>query len=209
VRLATAFSLCAVLRGGEFCSPPDGQPRHSFQFFAGYSPTSATLIGTAKDRRFVAAGFSYSYRCWIWGPVSLSYTPTAMPAAILLQPRQFAFLAPNLGRVRPAHAVYGFAVAPLGFTLEIGPARKAYPFVETIEGVIASTQPIPEYRPNATGLNFLFDLGGGIRWNFARRSALTLGYRFLHISNAATTNYNPGVDNNVLYLGYSFALGPK
>ena len=31
-----------------------------------------------------------------------------------------------------------------------------------------------------------------------------LGYRYFHISNAYTTSFNPGVDNNVFYVGYSF-----
>ncbi len=71
-------------------------------------------------------------------------------------------------------------------------------------GIIASTEPIPENQPNASGLNFLFAFGGGIRWNTGQRRALALGYRFLHISNAGTTSFNPGVDNNVIYVGYSF-----
>ena len=47
-----------------FCSA-DSSPsetRHDFEFLAGYSPVSATLIGTTADRRFILAGFSYSYR---------------------------------------------------------------------------------------------------------------------------------------------------
>ena len=207
--LLTSFGLCAVLRGGEFCSPPDGGPRRSVQFFAGYSPVSSTVIGTATDRRFVAAGVGYSYRCWIWGPVSLSYTPTALPAAIVLQPRQFEFVGPNVVRERGPHAVYSFAAAPIGFTLEISREHRVYPFIETIEGVIASTEPIPEYQPNATGLNFFFDFGGGIRRRLGQRNAFTLGYRFLHISNASTTNFNPGLDNNIFYVGYSFELSPR
>jgi len=202
--LVMVLGLFPVVRGAEFCSPPDGQPRHDFQFFAGYSPAPATLIGTATGRRFVAAGFSYGYRCWIWRSASLSYTATTMPAAILLQPSEVVFVAGNRERFRPSHAVYGFGVAPLGFTLDIGHARKLDPFVETIEGVIASTEPIPENQPNASGLNFFFALGGGIRWKTARRTALRFGYRFLHISNAETTNFNPRVDNNVFYVGYSF-----
>jgi hypothetical protein len=102
-----------------------------------------------------------------------------------------------------AHWVYGFAVAPIGSTVEFG-RRRVRPFAEFIGGVIASTEPFPVNLPNATGLNFLFDLGGGIRWYIGTRRALSLGYRFLHISNANTTSFNPGVDNNVIYFGYSF-----
>jgi len=187
------------------CSSATGDPRHEFELFAGYSPASTTLIGTATDRRFVAAGFTYEYRCWIWNSVSLSYSATAMPAAIALQPAQVVptFTAPYQ-RFSSPHAVYGFAVAPLGFTLDLFRKRRFHPFAETIEGLIASAEPIPENQIDASGLNFLFDLGAGVRWNPSPRRAISLGYRFLHISNADTTSFNPGVDNNIFYIGYSF-----
>ena len=182
------FASPAILQAG-LCSDAGGQPRHDFQFFAGYSPASATLIGTVPDRRLALAGFAYSYRCWIWDSLSISYTAAAMPAAILIE---------------PAHAVYGFAVAPVGFTLDLVRKRRVHPFAETTGGIVASSEPIPENQPNATGLNLFFDLGGGIRWRVGERSAVSFGYRFLHISNAYTTSFNPGVDNNVFYVGYSF-----
>jgi hypothetical protein len=188
-----------------FCSAPSGELRHQFDFFAGYSPASPTFIGTETGRRFVAAGFSYQYRCWIWKPLSISYSATAIPAAILLQPSETLYNSePPFGRASPPHAVYGFAVAPLGFTFDFWRERRVHPFFETIEGLIASTEPIPENQPDATGLNFLFDFGAGVRWNTSPRRAVTLGYRFLHISNANTTSFNPGVDNSVFYIGYSF-----
>jgi hypothetical protein len=71
--LAIGFALPAILRAG-LCSAGDRQPRHDFQIFAGYSPVSATLIGTAVDRRLALAGFAYSFRCRTWNSVSLSYT---------------------------------------------------------------------------------------------------------------------------------------
>jgi hypothetical protein len=188
-----------------FCSAPTGDPRHQFELFAGYSPASSTLIGTESDRRFIAAGFSYQYRCWIWNSISVSYSATAMPAAILLQPAETLFnFVPPYQRLSPPHAVYGFAIAPLGFTFDFLRTRRVHPFFEIVEGLIASTEPIPENQPDASGLNFLFDLGGGLRWNTSPRRVVTVGYRFLHISNGDTTSFNPGVDNNVFYLGYSF-----
>jgi len=183
-----------------FCSPDSSpsQPRHDFQFFAGYSPASATLIGTTTDRRFFLAGFGYSYRCWAWPGVSISYSGELMPAAILLQPGQY------LPQFVPAHAVYGFAVTPLGFTADFGRRHRVYPFLQTNEGVIASSEPIPINVPGATGLNFLIDLGGGVRFKMDEKRAITLGYKFLHISNGFTSPVNPGVDNNVFYAGFSY-----
>jgi hypothetical protein len=191
---ASVTALILALPGAiraEFCSATSAPQdwRHEFRFFGGYSPATATLIGVETDRRFALAGFSYSYRCWAWNSVSLSYTAGVMPAAILIE---------------PSHSVYGVGVTPVGFTLDFSRRRKLYPFVEFDGGIIASTEPIPERQPDATGLNFLFDLGGGIRWMVGPRGAVVLGYKFLHISNAFTTSFNPGVDNNVFYVGFSF-----
>jgi hypothetical protein len=196
---AILILLSAAPAWAAFCSP-DSSPselRHDFQFFAGYSPVSATLIGTTTDRRFFMAGFGYSYRCWVWSGVSISYSGELMPAAVLLQPGQY------LPQFVPAHAVYGFAVTPLGFTADFGRRHRVYPFLETNEGIIASSEPIPINVPGATGLNFLIDLGGGVRIKTGQWRAISLGYKFLHISNGFTSPVNPGVDNNVFYAGFS------
>jgi hypothetical protein len=181
--------LLAMPAWAGFCSldPSPSEPRHNFEFFAGYSPVSATLIGTTTDRRFVMAGFGYSYRCWVWPNVSIWYSGELIPVAVLFQP----------------NGVYGFAVTPLGFTLDFGRSHKVYPFLQTNEGIIASAEPIPLNVPGATALNFLIDLGGGVRIKTGERHALSLGYKFLHISNAFTSPVNPGVDNNVFYAGFS------
>jgi hypothetical protein len=188
------FSAAPAWAG--FCSA-DGESRHDFQFFAGYSPVSATLIGTTTDRRFLMAGFGYTYRCWAWPGVSVSYTGELIPAAVLLQPGQYLpqYVAP--------HAVYGFAITPLGFTVDFGRRHRVYPFLQTNEGIIASSEPIPINMTGATGLNFLIDVGGGVRIKTGQRQAISLGYKFLHISNGFTSAVNPGVDNNVFYAGFS------
>lgn len=173
---------------GSFCTVEKSEPRHDFHFFAGYSPVPATFIGTTTDREFLIAGFSYSYRCWMWSGVSVSYSGELMPAAIMFE---------------PTHAVYGFAITPLGFTAEFGRHHRVYPYLQTNEGIIASSEPVPINAPNATGLNFVIDVGGGVRIKTGERRAISLGYKFLHISNGFTSAFNPGVDNNVFYAGYS------
>jgi hypothetical protein len=201
--IGLALLMPTAARSG-ICTGGVRGPRNDFQLFAGYSPASPTLIGAEPDRQLALAGFSYGYRCWMPGSVSISYTVTAMPAAILRVPTETIYrFDPPSERPVDGHWVYGFAVAPIGFTFEFG-RRRVHPFLETIGGVIASTEPIPENQPDASGLNFLFDFGGGIRWDIGPRRAVALGYKFLHISNAGTTSFNPGVDNSVIYFGYSF-----
>jgi len=212
------WSILAILAGScaraGVCSreTQSGQPRNEFQITAGYSPESSTVIGTAQDRKFVIAGFTYAYRCWDGKNVAISYAAGVMPAAIVIQPEQFVIGNPAsstadptvINRVRaPKHSVYGFGVTPVGFVFEFAARRRIHPLIETAGGIVASTEPVPIRSMDATGLNFLFYLGGGLRFQIHERGAVTLGYRFLHISNAGTTNFNPGLDNNVFYIGYS------
>jgi hypothetical protein len=199
--LLLAGSLPAI---AGFCTadPLAGDPRHEFQLFAGYSPSSSTLIGTTTDRKFVAAGFEYSYRCWAWKPVSIAFTAGLLPAAILLQPAEYS--SRNSAATAPGHAVYGFGITPLGFTFDFGRTHAIYPFFEINGGIIVSTEPIPLNLTGATALNFLVDFGGGVKWRpRGRRYGFEAGYKLLHISNAFTTAVNPGVDNNVFYMGVS------
>lgn len=207
--LFLAFSVPAM---AGFCTadPVPGDPRHEFQFLAGYSPQSATLIGTTTDARFVAAGFEYSYRCWAWRPVSISFTAGMLPVAVQRVPTFSALLinplTPAGFRVitSPAHWVYGFGISPVGFTFDFARTHAIHPFFEINGGIITSTEPIPMNVPDATAVNFLVEFGGGVKWRpQSSRYGFEAGYKFLHISNAFTTSVNPGVDNNVFYLGFS------
>jgi hypothetical protein len=127
-------------------------------------------------------------------PVAVQRVPGVFaPSRVIAGPSQI-----------PAHWGYGFGVTPLGFTFDFARARPIHPFFEINGGIVTSTEPIPVDVPEATALNFLVDFGGGMKWRpRAKRYGFEAGYKFLHISNAFTTPANPGVDNNVFYLGFS------
>ncbi|MGA2150427.1 MAG: acyloxyacyl hydrolase [Bryobacteraceae bacterium] len=208
--LCLALCLAPAAANAGLCSESNGEPRHDFEFLAGYSPGSSTfLIGRAPDRQFAIAGFAYSYRCWLWDSVAIDYTATVLPAAILFQPAQTYYALSPSGALEttysPAHSVYGVGVEPLGFTFEFARRHRLAPFVELGGGIVASTEPIPFNVPGGTGLNFLADLGAGLRWKLSRTRAVSIGYRLMHISNANTTGVNPGIDNHVLWMGFSFS----
>jgi len=136
-----------------------------------------------------------------------AYTAGVLPVAVLFEPSEYFYeLSGNTytRRFSPSHAVYGVGVTPIGLTADFLRTRKLHPFFQADGGIIASTEPIPANVANATGLNFLFDFGGGVQWRLDERHPIKLGYKFLHISNAGTTSANPGVDNNVFYVGFSF-----
>ncbi len=65
-------------------------------------------------------------------------------------------------------------------------------------GLVFSTD-VPVY--NSRRLNYVFEYGGGVELLRHDGRAVTLGYRFHHISNGSSARINPGLDANILYVG--------
>jgi opacity protein-like surface antigen len=65
-----------------------------------------------------------------------------------------------------------------------------------------STQPIPVQ--NAGSFNFTFDLGAGFQLYQSKSRSIRAEYRYHHISNHSTASANPGIDNGLLQVTYSF-----
>jgi lipid A 3-O-deacylase len=53
------------------------------------------------------------------------------------------------------------------------------------------------------GFNFLNQFGLGTQIAVSRNSAITVGYRFRHLSNAGTSQPNRGINSNAVVLSYS------
>lgn len=53
------------------------------------------------------------------------------------------------------------------------------------------------------GFNFLNQFGLGARFDLSDHDALTLGYRFRHISNAGISHPNRGINTNAVVVSYS------
>jgi opacity protein-like surface antigen len=171
--------------------------KNEWEFIGGYSPGSGGPISGLKDRQFILAGVAYSRPCWQIKRVDVAYTATFLPIAMVTQPDL-----PNMRSanppVIPEHTVYGLSALPIGFSFRFGRGT-VQPFADMHGGILASWEPVPLDRPDATGLNFIFDFGGGLRFKTSARSAVNVGYKFVHFSNANTTSVNPGLDNNVVF----------
>lgn len=55
----------------------------------------------------------------------------------------------------------------------------------------------------ANGFIFSNTIGAGFYYFLTKKSAITVGYRFRHMSNAETSNPNNGIDNHFGTIGYS------
>jgi opacity protein-like surface antigen len=96
----------------------------------------------------------------------------------------------------------GEAMSPVGLQWNFLPRRKTQGFVTAHGGYMFSTQPIPTV--NAGSFNFTFDLGVGIEMFRTKSQSMRAEYRYHHISNHDTAQENPGIDNGLFQVTWSF-----
>jgi opacity protein-like surface antigen len=96
----------------------------------------------------------------------------------------------------------GEGISPVGFQWNFLPQRKTQPFLIGHGGYMYSTQPIP--ISTAGSFNFTFDFGAGLELFHSKNRSIRAEYRIRHISNHGTAHDNPGIDNGLFQLTYSF-----
>ena len=96
----------------------------------------------------------------------------------------------------------GEGISPVGFQWNFRPHNKLQPFFIGHGGCMHSTRPIP--IPQADSFNFTFDLGTGFELYRSQTRSVRAEYRYHHISNHNMANMNPGIDNGLFQVTYSF-----
>ena len=96
----------------------------------------------------------------------------------------------------------GEAISPVGMQWNFLPRKKIQPFFSGHGGYMYSTQPIPQFQ--AGSFNFTFDLGAGVELFRSKTRSIRAEYRYHHISNHETATENPGIDNGLFQVTYSF-----
>ncbi len=196
--LLAAVALLLVLFSTTPLPGQAAERRESFSLLGGWSFDSPTLIGRTGDARLGIVDFRYTRTILTKGDISLKYTLDVIPMALLDYPRTEAGPAEHAtGR----KSVYGGGLAPIGLQLNLPVWYRLQPFVGASGGFIYFSERVP--TSNATRLNFTGDLGAGIEVLTSPNTAITIGYKYHHISNGYTGRENPGVDSNIFYTGFS------
>lgn len=180
--------------------------KNEFSVWGGFSPDSSTLIkgtGRVEDARFGVVAVRYARRFNNNDAVNLKYTADLIPAAFLNYP-DFEIV-PNgnaftINETRPTR--YALGVSPLGIQANFRPRKKVQPFVEATGGFLFFNKRTPNYI--GTRFAFTADVGGGVEFKLKNKRAFTVGYKYFHISNGNRGLENPGFDNNLIYVGYTF-----
>lgn len=140
----------------------------------------------------------------------LAYSPEAIPLIVVSNNPEYAQVA-NLGTgetetIETARStVAGAGIAPIALELQLDVSRRLGVYGGGTMGGLWFSRNVPV--ADARAFNFTFDFGGGLRLRLNGRTALRMGYKFHHFSNARTAPSNPGVDAEMFLVGLETALG--
>lgn len=184
--------------------------KNELTIWGGFSPSSSTIIkgtGRTPDARFGIVAFRYARRFNNNNSFNLKYTADVVPVAVLNYPdiSDVPTLitptgTPTLQISRQTR--YAFGAAPIGIQANFRPRKKIQPFIGASGGFLIFNK----RTPNFVGTRFAFtaDVGAGLEIKLKEKRAITFGYKYYHISNGNRGLENPGIDNNLFYIGYTF-----
>ena len=178
---------------------------NEFGFWAGFSPKATTIFGglhddETEDRKFFIAAFRYGRTLAANNSVALQYTLDAIPVAVATGT---IVSRTTVGGVTTfqRETAYGAGVTPLGLQLDFRNGSKVHPFAHVNGGLLWFNESVP--IEDAGSFAFVGEAGGGVRIFTSERRAVSLGVRFHHISNGDRSGSNRGLNQFVIYAGFS------
>ena len=184
-------------------SSPDWQGpggRHEFGTWWGISWINGQIWGSADDVKYMPIDLRYSYEFYrhhqAW---TMRYSPEVTVLAMIDWPTPAP---PPLGTLYNQRTrAYGGGLSPVGFQWDILPLRRFQPFLSMNGGGIYFDKPV--LNPAGSQWMYTIDFGGGFNFFHHRNQAVTIGYRYQHLSNGNISGHDPGTDANTFYVGVS------
>ena len=205
---AIAFALC-------FCAPIFAQNDNPFLlkrgdnelgFWAGFSPKATTIFeglreDEAEDRRFFIAALRYGRTLAANDTLALQYTIDAVPVAVATGTIVSRTTSVSGVDTFQRETAYGAGITPIGLQLDFANGSKVHPFAHINGGFLYFNKSMP--IEDSGQFQFVGEAGGGVRIFTSERRAVNIGVRFHHISNGDRHGSNRGLNNFVIYAGFS------
>jgi hypothetical protein len=177
---------------------PGGQ--HEFGAWWGLSLITGHIWGDSGDVKYMPIDLRYSYEFYrhdqSW---TLRYSPEITALAMLDWPTPNTTASGNIYNQR--QRAYGSGVSPLGLQWDFGPLHRFQPFLSGNAGFVYFTDRV--LAPQGSQFMYIADFGGGINFFHHDNQAVTLGYRYQHLSNGGIGAQNPCTDANTFYVSVS------
>lgn len=174
--------------------------KHEFGAWWGLSLMSGHIWGYAGDVKYMPIDLRYSYELYrhheSW---TLRYSPELTALAMLdwPTPNTTSTGTPYNQRTR----AYGSGISPVGFQSDFFPLHRVQPFFSGDGGFLYFDKVV--LSPQGSQFMYTIDYGAGINFFHHRNQAITIGYRYQHLSNANISVHNPGTDANTFYVSVS------
>ena len=210
-KLIFALALAMIL-AAPVCAQNDDNPfllergDNEFGFWAGFSPKATTIFGglhddEAEDRKFVIAALRYGRTLAANNSLALQYTLDAIPLAVATGTIVSRTTTPGGVTTFQRETAYGAGLTPLALQLDFANGAKVHPFVHVNGGFLYFNKSVP--IEDAGQFAWVGEAGGGVRIFASERRAVNIGVRFHHISNGDRQGSNRGLNQFVIYAGFS------
>ena len=175
-------------------------------FWGGFSPKATTVFAglrddEAEDRKFFIAALRYGRTLAANDTLALQYTFDAVPVAVATGTIVERTTSPGGVDTFRRETAYGAGLTPLGLQLDFANGSKIHPFVHVNGGFLYFNKSVP--IEDSGQFAFVGEAGGGVRIFTSERRAVNIGVRFHHISNGDRSGSNRGLNQFVIYAGFS------
>ena len=175
-------------------------------FWAGFSPKATTVFAglhedEAADRKFFIAALHYGRTLAANNSLALQYQFDLIPVAVATGTIVSRTTSPSGVNTFAREPAYGAGFTPLGLQLDFANGSKVHPFIHVNGGLLVFNKSVP--IEDSGHLALVGEAGGGVRIFTSERRAVNIGVRFHHISNGDRTGSNRGLNQFVIYAGFS------
>jgi hypothetical protein len=175
---------------------------------------TALDLGLTPDRDHVFIGIHFTRPIRRYDHATLAYAPELVPVLIITNNPTYSVSqssSPPAGSSQVLTVtrgpVAGFAFSPFGLEGQFPVGRRWNLFAAGAAGGVVFARDVPDMYGRR--FNFTFEVGSGVRWRYGERTALRLGVKFHHLSNARTAPYNPGIDGAIFMVGFDRVISSR
>jgi len=206
---AVAFALCISAPAFAQDDNPFLLKRgdNEFGFWGGFSPKATTIFeglseDEAEDRKLFLAAFRYGRTLAANKTLALQWTIDAVPVAVATGTIVNRTVNVVTGvQTFQRETAYAAGMTPIGLQLDFANGSKVHPFAHVNGGFLYFNKSMP--IEDSGQFQFVGEAGGGVRIFTSERRAVSIGVRFHHISNGDRHGANRGLNNFVIYAGFS------
>lgn len=176
-------------------APPVYGGDHEFGFISGLSPHGGPIWGYQQNVRYSPTVLRYSYLVLERPKWTIRYSPEVTALAVMHENSK-SIVNPNAPVTH-----FGAGVSPEGFQMTFRPRQRVQPFLSNDGGFVYYADRV--LSPQGSQFMYTIDFGAGLDLFTSPHNALTMGFRYQHLSNANISEHNPGTDAQTFYLGFS------